>query len=127
MRVLHALGFGAALIFASAHVPYGWTHRLTEHCIWRERSPLAAFGRGTPDDTSRHAEARCWASRGAHDPNRLPVLNEVVKTWPDAVQLAAWNRRDDVEASDDLAILAWALIGAVGSPLVYVGIKRLIK
>lgn len=89
---------GLLLVVALWGLPFRWTHDLDPGCRWKARpwSPEASWPMTARD---RAAERRCWAARGAHSPDPQGSVNLLLRRWPSAAQLAAFDaemRDEDV-------------------------------
>lgn len=95
-----ALVFTAFAGLAYLHwqgVPYGWMHDLTPTCHWKAQkwprtAGLESWGIGPAEQA---AQWRCERSRGAHDPEPIPTLKVLLRTFPTEAELTAWNGEPD--------------------------------
>lgn len=92
---LAPFGLWALLVLVQDDEPFRWGHRLTEACSWRAGPVAGLFGAHEPDAAALRAQARCWARRGARDPEALPVLKVFLPRWPTQAELAAWENADE--------------------------------
>lgn len=91
MRVLLAVFTLGALMAATAHVPYEWTHTLSRTCFWSQRPHTRFLGRASPDTEAAAREERCWQGRGSHGANMTPSIKVLLRRWPSSAEMAAWN------------------------------------
>lgn len=81
----------AIFLAAGAHLPYQWTHTLSATCYWSPKPWMRHLGSATATGPAWAMEDRCWAARGAHDPDALPDIKVLLKKWPSQAQLDAWK------------------------------------
>lgn len=84
------------IFYGPGHIPFGWTHTLTETCAWHERLPLGPLDAMEPNPKEHSRQVVCFMGRGLASPT--PLVKTILRKFPSPAQVAEW--RNEYAQSD---------------------------